>query len=173
SPFPYPYGQGAWIFRHMTDYGFDLDPLGVAFGWTDKANARGVGLPMIMAPLMNTIRRWSMKQGGVVLSPGPAGNTVYCHSANAGVSDGGGTTFADLPTFHWPHVDTRVSIDVEFATPLDLSTADVRVVGYTFVKKPDGSRNIVARIVNAGSAPVTVTLVWHFEAFVTNWDGEF
>ena len=66
------------------------------------------------------------------------------------------------------------SIDAEFATPSDLSAADVRVVGYAFVKKPDGSRNIVARIINGGNAAITVTaLVWQFEASVTNWDGQF
>jgi hypothetical protein len=140
------------------------DPLGVAFGWTDSANARGGGLPLIAAPMMNTHRRWSMKQANVLLAVGS--NIVSCGA--------GGSIFADLPTSYWSHAETRVSIDVEFATQADvLAGANVRVVGYSFVPAAGGTRDIVTNVVNLGAASVVVTLVWHFEAFVPNFDGQF
>jgi hypothetical protein len=114
---------------------------------------------------MNTTRRWSFKQTGISLAPGS--NVVFCYG---GAKDAGSLgLFSDTATYYWSDAQTRVAVDVEFASVSDLSTFDVHVTGYAFQSEKDGYRNIAAKVVNSGSASVVVTLVWHFEAFVQNY----
>jgi hypothetical protein len=178
-----PYQQNSWRWAHYTNNtGPDIDPANGPFGWTDVDNLRGAGLPFIGNPLINTTRRWSWRQvhdtqsQAIQLAPGT--NVVYLwgYQLSPGTSgswaDSGGVTFAQDPASTWSKAQTRVSLDIEFGTITALSGADVRVVGYSFVSESGGGRNVAAKIVNAGSSAVNVAaLVWHFETFVTNYDG--
>jgi hypothetical protein len=184
------YQTFSWRWTHYTNgSGPDFDPYNAPFGWTDTGNPRGPGLPFIANPLINTFRRWSYRQtqdpntGAIILAPGA--NVVYLWGGVG--TDNGAVSWATDPALQhqsdgsllWPKAQTRVSLEMEFADVAHLMGADVRVVGYAFVPKYDNAnppnllgRNIAAKIVNAGTAAVTVTLVWHFEAFVTNLDGQ-
>jgi Pectate lyase superfamily protein len=178
-----PYMQNSWRWEHYTNFtGPDIDPYNGPFGWTDIDNIRGAGLPFIGNPLINTTRRWSWRQAldtqsrAIQLAPGS--NVVYLwgYQQSPGTSgnwtDSGGVTFAGDPSSTWSKAQTRVSVDIEFASQASLSSADIHVVGYTFVSESGGARNVSAKIVNGGSNAVAVAaLVWHFETFVTNYDG--
>jgi hypothetical protein len=158
--------QNSWRWFHRVNGAQDdaIDVFGGPFGWTDTGNPRGVGLPFIANPLMNTWRHWTHKQS-VTVAPGT--NTVYL---NGGATDAGAVTwFLDIPTAWWSHADTRLSVNLEFATLNSLQGADCRIVGYAFIPKAVG-RNAAVKIVNSGASSVVVTIVWNFGAFVTNAD---
>jgi hypothetical protein len=96
------------------------DPYGAPFGWTDAGNLRGVALPFIANPLLNTIRRWTWKQTGITLRPGT--NVVYLfgETTNAGAAD-----FAQDAKDYTPLSDTRVTVDVQLGNIADLNASDV------------------------------------------------
>lgn len=64
---------------------------------------------------------------------------------------------------------TRVSVDVEYANTTDLASGCF-FAGYCFTSV-GGGRNIASNINNPSESPVTVTLIWHFESFVPNYNG--
>jgi Pectate lyase superfamily protein len=169
-----------WYLRHQDPNATnpDNDVAGAPFGWTDSGHPRGAALPFIANPLINTRRRWSWKQPGVVLNPGS--NLIYLNGNSFDPNND--TTYAQNPGQAYPptrpnpiyrFADTRVTIDVELNQD-NIATADIRVGAHAFSTTPhpvDGSRNIAVKIYNDGAAPVTATLVWHFEAFVTRNPG--
>ena len=176
----WPYHEKSWRWMHLLDGILDVvhtDVYNGPFGWTSFDHPRGGGLPMIGNPLMNTQRRWTWRQSkdlqgiNIVLNPGP--NVIYIAGAAGGTvpTAGGAATFGDNPNAVWPKAETRVSVEIEFADVAALTGADLRVVGYAFIPVNSTQRNIAVKIVNSGSTAVQVTLVWHFETFVPNWDG--
>jgi hypothetical protein len=182
----YPYLQ-SWRWAHYTNEvsNPDIDVTNGPFGWTDIDNPRGAGLPLIANPLMNTTRRWTLRQVAdgffngkpITLQPGPTvvylfGTQVLSgnNTTNTWNDLGGAAFLSDLAPTVWPKAQTRVSVEIEFDPSTLASAVDIRVVGYAFV--PHGAnRNIAARIINAGTSAVTVVaLVWHYEIFVPNYD---
>ena len=97
----FPYMSGSWQIVKSTTSGspWNSSPL----GWTEGDHPRGCGLPFFPNPLLNSHRRWSWRQSGVVLQPGA--NTIYL---NGGALDAGPITFTKKPLL--PTADTRVTI---------------------------------------------------------------
>lgn len=170
TPAHWPFMQKSWRWYRRDSNGLG-DPshqfgdTGI-FGWTDVTNPRGGSLPFIVNPLMNTARRWSHRQTDVTLQPGA--NIIY---AWGGTTDAGSFEFGHSATDTWSKAQTRLNIEVEYANLSDMASADVRVAGYTLLPKGGCHRNFAAKLVNAGPTPITVTLVWHCEIFVSNFDG--
>lgn len=172
-----PYQQNSFIWKHFTNLSEDPpDPYTGAFGMTDTSHPRGVGLPMIAAPTMNTQRRWSWTQPSITLyppTPDEPVNTVYMNGGNVrgGGSDLGGFNFADPGTGYWPNALSRVSVTLQFDSVTDMQNAgQTSVNGYTLVPHgvdQDKRYNIACSITVA--AECTATLVWHFELFVQNY----
>jgi hypothetical protein len=175
---PFPYEQNSYIWKHWTNGQEDpVDPYTGAFGMTDTSHPRGVGLPMVAAPTMNTQRRWSWTQPSITLyppTPEKPVNTVYMKGGNVldGGSDLGWFDFADPGTEYWPNALSRVSVTLHFDSVTDMQNAgQTSVNGYTMVPHGVGqeeSYNIACSITVA--AECTATLVWHFELFVQNYD---
>jgi hypothetical protein len=161
----WPFQQAGWrLFHSLNGVGdVAVDQFGGPFGWTDSGNPRGAGLPFISNPLMNSHRHWSYKEA-VMLQPG----TNIVHLCGGG-RDGGAVAFLDGATDFWSNAQSRLTIDLEFDSVDALADSDVRVVGYAFEPEALG-RNAAAKIVNAGETATVVTVVWHFETFVTNYD---
>jgi hypothetical protein len=162
----FPFHQASWrLFpSRQGNLVSSLDQSGAPFGWTDLANARGAGLPFLANPMMNSHRHWSYKET-VDLQPGD--NIVHL---NGGMVDGGAALFLDDATAFWENAQSRLTVDLEFDSVARLASSDVRVVGYAFEPENPG-RNAAAKLVNSGAEVATVTVVWHFETFVTNFDG--
>jgi hypothetical protein len=162
----YPYQKGLFGFK-LTHNGLAQNADGI--GFTGAENARGKGLAAFGNPVINSRRRWSMARTYTL----PVGaSTVYVNP--------GATPFVPYPT-GWDFLDdgktefskanTRVSLDLEYADVASLEAGDVRVLGYAFLNSAGGGgRNCAARLLNAGAVSVTVTVVWHFEAYVMNYD---
>jgi hypothetical protein len=143
---------------------------------------------------MNSQRRWSWKQTtdvtGQALVLQPGSNVVYWFANNLGASPQGPALFADPGTYSvWPSAQPRVSVEIEFSSTSALTAApEIRVAGYTFIPYFDSNNpsrfiggNLAVKLVNTGSTAVTAgsgpgaagfTIVWHFESFVTNYDGQ-
>jgi hypothetical protein len=117
----------------------------------------------IANPLLNTIRRWSWKQTGITLRPGT--NVVYLFGGN---TSAGNATFAQNAKRFTPLSDTRVTVDVQLGNITDLNASDIQVGAHTFVSQDNNGGQVAVKIYNNGSSAVTATLVWHFEAYVTN-----
>lgn len=166
----WPFMQKSWRWyrRDMTGLGDPSTQYGDTgiFGWTDKGNPRGGSLPFIVNPLMNTARRWSHRQKDITLQPGA--NIVYAWGATV---DAGSFEFARSATDTWPKAQTRLSVEVEYANVADMASSDVHVAGYTLLPKGGHHRNFAAKLVNRGASPITVTIVWHCEIYVPNFDG--
>jgi hypothetical protein len=162
----YPFNVGSWrLFGNQSGIADPaVDPYGSPFGWTDSANPRGPAMFFVSNPLMNTHRHWSFKQE-VELQPGA--NVV--HLLGGLVDPAQPVQYLDPGTDFWVNAQSRLTVDIEYGSVAALTSADVRVVGYAF-KPETGGRNAAAKIVNSGSA-VAVTVVWHFETFVANYDG--
>jgi hypothetical protein len=199
EPFPYPvpstqweYVKKSWRLLHTLNGSIDctnVDCYGGPFGWTAFDHERGGGLPFIGNPLLNSLRRWSWRQSvdqvGTVMklyptATEPNANVIYFHGSpvevapnviRAGRAHRGRTSIVDDAKGTYPHAQTRVSVDVEFASEADMLAADVHVAGYLYIPPPPPppelhTGNYAVKIMS--SAEVTVTLVWHFEVFVPN-----
>ena len=82
---------------------------------------------------------------------------------------GTNSSTAVMALYYNYYAQTRVSVDVEYANTTDLASGCF-FAGYCFTSV-GGGRNIAANINNPAGSPVTVTLVWHFESFVPNYNG--
>jgi hypothetical protein len=80
---------------------------------------------------------------------------------------GTNSTTAVMSYWYNYYVQTRVSVDIEYANTTDLASGCI-FAGYCFTSV-GGGRNIAANINNPSGSSVTVTLIWHFEAFVPNY----
>lgn len=149
---------------YPTDGVSNFDIYGPPLGWTANGHPLGAGLPFIAQPMVNTVRRWSWIQRNIVLSPGD--NLIYL---NGGKSDLGPANFAQNPAQFAQTAQTRVAVDIRFDNMEELNRAEIHVVGHAFTVQNDAGGQIVAKIINYNKTmPVTVSLVWHFEAFVSN-----
>jgi hypothetical protein len=151
---PYPYLSGSWRWRRAPEPTVQPDPYGAPFGWTDADNPRGVALPFIANPLLNTIRRWTWKQTGITLRPGK--NVVYLSGGN---TSGANATFAQSAKRFTPLSDTRVTVDVQLGNITDLNAADIQVGAHTIVSQDNNGGQVAVKIDNNGSNTVTATLV--------------
>jgi hypothetical protein len=160
---PYPYLSNSWRWLRASADGVQTDPSGAPFGWTEAGNPRGVALPFIANPLLNTVRRWTWKQTGITLRSGA--NIIYLFGGTINANE---AQFAQDAKSFAPLSDTRVTVDVQLSNITDLNASDIYVGAHTFVSQSSSKGQIAVKIYNNGSNAVVATLVWHFEAYVTN-----
>ena len=134
------------------------------FGWTEPANTRGTGLFFVASPTMNTQHQWKWPQTNIALAPGA--NTVYI---NGGSSDAGAFTFSDNGTGFWPNADIDVNVKVQYANLTAMQANPCHFAGWCLTSVTGTESNIACTIVNESESPVTVTLIWEFGLYVTNY----
>jgi hypothetical protein len=158
----YHYQEKSWQWVRDAEADVSFDPYGTPFGWTDAGNSRGVALPFISNPLLNTVRRWTWKQ---IVNLKPGGNIIYL---SGGLTQGADDLFAQSAATIYPNADTRISVEVQLATHADMLNSDIRVGAHAILSQTASGGNAAVKIYNDGATAVPATIVWHFETFVTN-----
>jgi hypothetical protein len=68
----------------------------------------------------------------------------------------------------WGNAQRKMRVDVQFPSS-GIATANCTVLGYSFVSEGGVTYNAAVRINNGAGSPVTVTLVWTYDVYVTNY----
>ena len=88
---------------------------------------------------------------------------------NGGSSDAGAFTFSDNGTDFWPNANIDVNVKVQYANLTAMQASPCHFAGWCLTSPSLTESSIACTIVNESESPVTVTLIWEFGLYVTNY----